>query len=107
MSMKIKLISAALLVACATGCKPKYVCQPQGDDKCPDAADYAFVKSYLDKYKPPTPPREESDRATGAWQRMQIQCGPGYNLDPQKVVCVKRPQPTPVQTPAQPSTQPK
>jgi hypothetical protein len=94
----------AILLLVAVGCTApaaKYVCSPQGDEKCPDPADYAFIRSYVDKYKPPVPPREESDRATGAWQRMAMACGSGYRLDQVKIVCVKIGAP-----PAPPTLQP-
>ena len=86
-----KTIALLLLVA-SIGCTSsgaKYVCAPQGDEKCPDPADYAFIRAYVDKYRAPVPPREESDRATGAWQRMAMACGSGYRLDQVKIVCVK------------------
>jgi hypothetical protein len=89
-------------LGCSSSPAARYVCSPQGDEKCPDPADYAFIRGYVDKYKPPVPPREESDRATGAWQRMAMACGSGYRLDQVKIVCVKIQ--APVMTPVAPPT---
>jgi len=100
----LALISIHNLGCSSSSPAARYVCSPQGDEKCPDPADYAFIRGYVDKYKPPVPPREESDRATGAWQRMAMACGSGYRLDQVKIVCVKIAPPTLVPQPTTPPT---
>jgi len=95
------LIISAVMVFCL-GCnqKPKYVCDPGPDEKCPASGDYTRIKAFQEKYKPP---QDEQDEVNGIWMRLQSQPPAGMHWDATKLVYVKNP---PLQAPPPPTPAP-
>jgi hypothetical protein len=89
------LIIAAVLLGCLGCNKATETCSAGPDEKCPSTKDYARIKTFQDKYKPP---EDEQDEINGIWIRLQNQPPAGYHWDGNKLLYVKNPQAPPPPT---------
>jgi len=93
--------------------KNSYTCNAGKDEKCPPSEmwvqDARRVKAFTEKYKAPTPPKDELDQMQGVIDRLRRDIPPGMEWDDKKEVLVPAknpPQPQVPQTvvPVEPAT---